>query len=214
MSPNEPRVLRRDAAQNRQRLLDAAERVFTEHGMDASVDEIARVAGVGMGTLYRRFPTKDALISALVHTMVTDLVAIADAARDRTDGHGLEQLLYRTGEVMASQRGCLPRLWNDEETKALKADYWRIVAELVTAAKAAGRIREDLTDTDIEVQFWALRGVIETTRGVAETAWKRHLALCIAGMRPGAEELVEAPLDERLAIQARTRLDARARTTS
>ncbi|WP_327141740.1 TetR/AcrR family transcriptional regulator [Nocardia sp. NBC_01327] len=199
MNPNEPKVLRRDAAQNRQRLLDAAEQVFTESGMDASVDEIARVAGVGMGTLYRRFPTKEALISALVRKLMNDLVAIANTARDRTDGRGLEQLLYGTGEVIASQRGCLPRLWSDEETKALKAEYWRIVTELLIAAKAAGRIRADLTDTDLEVQFWAMRGVIETTRGVTDTAWKRHLALCIAGMRPGAEELVEAPLEERLA---------------
>ncbi|WP_067692162.1 TetR/AcrR family transcriptional regulator [Nocardia jejuensis] len=213
MNPNEPKVLRRDAAQNRQRLLDAAELVFTESGMDASVDEIARVAGVGMGTLYRRFPTKDALISALVRKLLDDLVVIANTARDRTDGRGLEQLLYRTGEVIASQRGCLPRLWNDEETQALKAEYWRIVAELLVAAKAAGHIREDLTDTDLEVQFWAMRGVIETTRGVADTAWKRHLALCIAGMRPGAEELVEEPLDEQLAFRARARLHSRGHTT-
>ncbi|MCU1645006.1 MAG: TetR/AcrR family transcriptional regulator [Nocardia sp.] len=211
MSLNEPKVLRRDAAQNRERLLDAAERVFTDYGMDASVDEIARVAGVGMGTLYRRFPTKDALISALVRKLLNDLVVIANAARDRTDGRGLEQLLYGTGEVIASQRGCLPRLWNDEETKALKAEYWRIVTELLIAAKAAGRIREDLTDTDLEVLFWAMRGVVETTRGVVDTAWKRHLALSIAGMRPGAEELVEAPLDERLAVQARTRLHSSGR---
>ncbi|MFE3060460.1 TetR/AcrR family transcriptional regulator [Nocardia sp. NPDC059239] len=213
MNLNEPKVLRRDAAQNRQRLLDAAEQVFTEHGMDASVEEIARVAGVGMGTLYRRFPTKDALISALVRKVLNDLLAIANAARGRTDGRGLEQLLYGTGEVVASQRGCLPRLWNDEETQELKAEYWRIVTELLIAGKAAGRIRQDLTDTDLEIQFWAIRGVIETTWGVADNAWKRHLALCLAGMRPGAEELAEAPLDEQLAAQARSRWHSRGEST-
>ncbi|MFB8002600.1 TetR/AcrR family transcriptional regulator [Nocardia sp. NPDC056000] len=210
MNPNEPKVLRRDAARNRQLLLDAAEQVFAEYGMDAGVDEIARVAGVGMGTLYRRFPTKDALISALVRKVLDDLVVIANTARDRPDGRGLEQVLYRTGEVMASQRGCLPRLWNDEETQSLKTEYWRIVSELLIAAKAAGHIRADLTDTDLEVQFWAMRGVIETTRGVTDTAWKRQLALSIAGMRPGAEELVEAPLDGELVEQAKSRLQASA----
>ncbi|MDQ1718021.1 MAG: hypothetical protein QOE89_1974, partial [Pseudonocardiales bacterium] len=65
-APIAARPLRRDAAENRERLLDAAIQVFAEHGLDAGVDEVARVAGVGTGTLYRRFPTKQALIDELV----------------------------------------------------------------------------------------------------------------------------------------------------
>ena len=71
------KTLRRDAAQNRQRLLDAAEQVFAERGLEASVDEVARVAGVGMGTLYRRFPTKEALIAELVRELLEDVLLLA-----------------------------------------------------------------------------------------------------------------------------------------
>ena len=89
------RPLRRDAEQNRQRLLDAAADVFAEHGLDASVEEIARTAGVGMGTLYRRFPTKDALISALVHDALTTMLKLAREGTERADGTGLEYSLRR-----------------------------------------------------------------------------------------------------------------------
>jgi AcrR family transcriptional regulator len=78
------KVLRRDAAENRQRVLDAAAAVFSERGLDVGVDEIARAAGVGTGTLYRRFPTKDALISELVRQLLADLVALADSALSAT----------------------------------------------------------------------------------------------------------------------------------
>ena len=203
------KALRRDAAENRQRLLDAAATVFSERGLDASVDEIARVAGVGTGTLYRRFPTKDALISELVRQLLSDLVAIATKALDVEDGSGLEQLMYGTGEVQASHRGCISRMWNDDETTALQSEYRRIVSELLAKAKEYGRIREDATQSDIDLTFWALRGVIETTRGVSDTAWRRHLALVIAGLRPGREQIIELPMDEEDVQQAKVRLQSR-----
>ena len=203
------KTLRRDAAENRQRLLDAAATVFSERGLDVSVDEIARVAGVGTGTLYRRFPTKDALISELVRQLLIDLVALATKALEVTDGSGLEQVMYGTGEIQASNRGCISRMWNDEETEVLKLEYRRILSELLISAKDHGRIREDAAQSDVDLTFWALRGVIETTRGVSDTAWRRHLALVIAGLRPGAEPIIEPPLDGHHVERAIVRLHAR-----
>jgi AcrR family transcriptional regulator len=203
------KVLRRDAAENRQRLLDAAATVFSERGLDAGVDEIARVAGVGMGTLYRRFPTKDALISELVRQLLTDVVTMAREAREVTDGSGLEQMLFNTGAIQASHRGCVSRMWNDEHTSALKDEFREILVELLAKAQTSGRIRLDVTVTDLDLIFWAVRGVVETTRGVSDTAWRRHLAMVIAGLRPGAEALSESPVDEREVVMARTRIHAR-----
>jgi AcrR family transcriptional regulator len=203
------KVLRRDAAENRQRLLDAAATVFSERGLDAGVDEIARVAGVGMGTLYRRFPTKDALISELVRQLLTDVVTMAREARQVTDGSGLEQMLFNTGAIQASHRGCVSRMWNDEHTSALKDEFREILVELLAKAQTSGRIRLDVTVTDLDLIFWAVRGVVETTRGVSDTAWRRHLAMVIAGLRPGAEALSESPVDEREVVMARTRIHAR-----
>ncbi|MDV7136411.1 TetR/AcrR family transcriptional regulator [Williamsia muralis] len=201
----EGKALRRDAAENRRRILTAAEMVFSERGLDAGVDEIARVAGVGMGTLYRRFATKEALISELVRDMFVDLVDMAAATLQVPGGEGLEQLLYGTGALQASHRGCLSRLWNDDQTTAMKNEYRRIIAQLLVLAKDAGRIRRDVTHTDIDLTFWAIRGVIETTRGVSDTAWRRHLAVVIAGMRPGAENFAEPPVDEHDVARAKSR---------
>ncbi len=167
------KVLRRDAAENRQRLLDAAATVFSARGLDVGVDEIARVAGVGIGTLYRRFPTKDALISELVRQVLEDFLALAHDAASAPEGEGLEQVLYGSGAILASNRGCLSRMWNDDQTTVLRNEYRRILFELLTQAKQHGRIREDATDADLDLIFWSLRGVIATTRGVTDTGWRR-----------------------------------------
>ena len=203
------KVLRRDAAENRRRLLDAAARVFSERGLDAGVEEIARAAGVGMGTLYRRFPTKDALISELVRELLTDLVVMARATREVTDGSGLEQLLFGTGVIQASHRGCVSRMWNDEHTTALREEFREILVELLARAQETGKVRVDVTVTDLDLVFWAVRGVVETTRGVSDTAWRRHLAMVIAGLRPGSEELSEEPVGEGDVALAKERVLAR-----
>lgn len=203
------KVLRRDAAENRQRLLDAAAAVFSERGLEAGVDEIARVAGVGMGTLYRRFPTKDALISELVRQLLSDLVALAQSALAAPNGEGLEQLLYGTGAVQASNRGCLARLWNDDETMVLKQEFRRDLVELLRLAKVHGRIRRDATVSDLDLVFWAMRGAVETTRGVTDSAWRRILAIMLAGLRPDAEHLGALPMTDEEYTQVAARLNPR-----
>ena len=203
------KALRRDAAENRQRLLDAAATVFSARGLDVGVDEIARVAGLGVGTLYRRFPTKDALISELVRQVLEDFVALARDARSAPEGEGLEQLLYGSGAILASNRGCLSRMWNDDETTVLKNEYRQILVELLVQAKGHGRIREDATDEDLELILWSLRGVVATTRGVTDTGWRRTLAVMIAGLRPGAETLGVPPMNSEYVEHIKELLDTR-----
>src|SRR5579862_7354952 len=96
-TPNRP--LRRDAAENRERVLSAAATVFARDGLAASVEEIAQVAGVGMGTLYRRFPTKEALIEELVRQQLTAIIDAAVLAAAQPDGEGLEAFLWATGQL-------------------------------------------------------------------------------------------------------------------
>jgi AcrR family transcriptional regulator len=188
------RPLRRDAAANRERLLDAAATVFAAQGIEARVDEIARVAGVGMGTLYRRFPTKDALIAALVNDMLESMLALAKAAARRPDGRGLEDYLEASSAYQAAHRGCLPKLWNLTGSESLVQQLRRVIAALLQDAKRHGRAREELTSTDLTMAMWSIRGVIETTGDVAPDAWRRHLDLLIAGMRPSASRIGHAPL--------------------
>lgn len=198
--------LRRDAAENREKVLHAASRVFAEHGLDGSVEEVARVAGVGMGTLYRRFPTKQALIDELVGEARRGLLARAEAAAQLAEGTGLEALLFSAGQLQADQLGCLHQLWNqsDAESEALR-EFRNILAQLLAVAQEQGRIRNDVTRTDISVILWSIRGVIETTRGIAATAWRRHLELLIAGLRPVPDGALATELRERPMSEAQAR---------
>jgi AcrR family transcriptional regulator len=191
------RPLRRDAEQNRQRLLDAAAAVFAERGLEAGVEEIARVAGVGIGTLYRRFPTKDALICALVHDVMTTILRLARESTQCPGGTGLETFLEAVSAYQADHLGVLPRLWNVSSEHESVAEIRQLVTALLGDAKASGRVRADLASTDLTILLWSIRGVIETTRGVAPGAWRRHLDILIAGLRPAAEPLIHQPLSQR-----------------
>jgi AcrR family transcriptional regulator len=188
------RPMRRDAAQNRQRLLDAAAEVFAEHGLEASVEEIARVAGVGIGTLYRRFPTKDALVAALVHDVMTTMLKLAREAAERPAGAGLEHFLEAVSAYLAAHRGCLPRLWNAGREHDSVQEVRDVIAALLDDAKSHGRIRADITSTDLTIMLWSIRGVIETTRSAAPDAWRRHLDILLAGLRPAPQPLAHRPL--------------------
>jgi len=188
------RPLRRDAAQNRERLLDAAARVFAARGLDASVEEIARVAGLGMGTLYRRFPTKEALVGELVRQQLLDVVEAGQTAGSLPAGKGLERFLWRTGELMAARIGCLARLWTEAGTAELLERLRALVGALLDDAQRHGRIRDDVDVADISLLLHGLNGVIATCQPIAPGIWRRSLELSIAGLRPGPAPLSSPPI--------------------
>jgi AcrR family transcriptional regulator len=190
----EQRVLRRDAAENRELLLAAAARVFAAQGLGACVEEIARTAGVGIGTLYRRFPNKEALIAELVQDVLERMSALAAAATEIPDGGGLESFLEAASSYQAEHRGCLPRLWNTAADNEALVQVRQTIASLLADAKRHDRVREELTSTDVTMVMWSIRGVIETTRDTAPDAWRRHLAILVAGLRPAAEPLHHKPM--------------------
>jgi len=106
------RPLRKDAEQHRQQLLTAAVLVFNEQGWTPVSPEIARVAGVGVGTLYRRFPTKEALVDALVREILDTTIQMARDALKSPGGTGLERFLEASSAYQAEHAGYLRRLWN------------------------------------------------------------------------------------------------------
>lgn len=188
------RPLRKDAARNRELLLAAAAKVFARQGLGASVEEVAREAGVGVGTLYRRFATKEELVDALVHDVLTRFVRLAEDAAAASDGSGLEEFLRGAAALQADHTGCLPRLWNSSSEQGLVEEARRRIADLLTTAQRRGRVRPDVTPTDISVMLWSLRGVIETSGGAVGAAWQRHLELLLAGLRPSDVPLTHPPL--------------------
>jgi AcrR family transcriptional regulator len=187
--------LRKDARENRLRLLTAARTIFAEQGLDAGVEEVAATAGVGMGTLYRRFPTKNALIDELVKELLAEVLVLADTAATANNGRGLEQFLFAAGAAHAANRGCLPRLWTAPGIDALRLEVRQAMTRLLVDAQQHGHVRRDASLTDIELLFWSWRGLFEYMGGHAEPAWRRQTALVLAGLRPASGPITEPVVD-------------------
>ncbi len=199
------RPLRRDAERNRQRILTAAADAFAEGGLAVTMDEIARRAGVGVGTVYRRFPDKELLVEALFEQRVDELVALAEAARDEPHAFaGLVRFFETFLAVQAADRG-LKEVVLGTARGAGRAAHAReriapIVDELLARALAAGDVRSDLEPSDLALIQLMLATVIDFTHDVAPDGWRRVLAIVLDGLRPGPAAPSELPvraLDDR-----------------
>ncbi len=187
-------ALRRDAARNRDKILAAARATFDQEGVDAGVEVIARRAGVGVGTLYRRFPTKESLIEAVVDEVLHALLdAATDALGKASAADGLADYLRAVGQLQLEHSGCLARLWTSGHVE-VRRDIERSTRQLLERAQAAGAVRSDLVYEDVVVLVWSLRGVIEATSTVSPDAWLRHLELLLASLAPDDKPLSHPPL--------------------
>jgi AcrR family transcriptional regulator len=208
--------LRRDAAANRERVLEAAQTLFDERGLGASMDEIARAAGVGPATLYRRFPTKEALLDAILLDALERFEAFAREALAEDDAFtGLALLLERGIELQASSRGfqeiLLLRLGDEPQLAEARKRVRPLIAQLVERAQAQGTLRADFEPLDVQVLLWELGRVVESTGRCASSLWRRYLALALDGLRTEAARPlpVAAPtqkqLDQAMAETAESR---------
>ncbi|WP_328911796.1 MULTISPECIES: TetR/AcrR family transcriptional regulator [unclassified Streptomyces] len=179
------RPLRRDAVRNHQLVMEAAREVLSEYGTDASMELIASRAGVGVGTVYRRFPNKEALVDEIAGEMLAELVIEARRALTLPGGTGLEAFLRVVGRVLSEHRGYADKLMG--QSKAACVEQLRdLTAELLVQAQESGRIKAGITLGDVMTLAWGLRGVVETSGKVAPEAWQRHMDIHLAGMRsPG-----------------------------
>ncbi|MFZ0041002.1 MAG: hypothetical protein WAK93_06835, partial [Solirubrobacteraceae bacterium] len=115
------------------------------------------------------------------------IIDMAERALAEPNGTGLEQFLMESSAYQAANRGCLPRLWSTDHELVHTARS--LIKDLLEDAKHHGRVREDLTNTDLTVISWSVRGILETSGDLAPDAWQRHLELLIAGMRPSTKTL-------------------------
>lgn len=176
------RPMRRDAARNHQLVLEAAREVLAEFGTDASMELIASRAGVGVGTVYRRFPNKEALVDEIAGQMLRRLTEEARRALAPADGTGLESFLRVVGQSLSEHRGYAEKLVG--HTKAECVEQLRdLVTELLAQAKRAGRVAAGIELGDVMTLIWGLRGIVETSGPVAPDAWRRHLDIQLAGLR-------------------------------
>lgn len=189
---------RKDAQRNRRRLLDAARAAFAERGLDVGVDEIARSAGVGMGTLYRHFDTKTALIDAIVDERFDELADTAAQAMSADDPwDGFVHLMTAGVELQVNDRGFKDALSGRVPAEsAIGAARKRLeprIRDLMKRAQDAGALRADLEFEDVAVLFWATARIVESTGDVAPDHWRRFLSLSLDGLRPAAASLPPAP---------------------
>ncbi|BCJ62205.1 TetR/AcrR family transcriptional regulator [Micromonospora endophytica] len=193
------RHLRADAARNRAALLAAAEAEFADRGLEASVADIARRAGIGKGTVFRHFPTKEDLLAAVVLDRVDDLAALArrltaaadpgaalleflDAAADRQQQLDLS-FLRESGEVNARLSESRARLFAQ-------------ITVLVERAQAAGAIRTDITATDVILLMCAPNHVASFVPAAPAGLWRRYLAIIFDGLRPHGVRPLPTPPPE------------------
>jgi AcrR family transcriptional regulator len=171
-------ALRADAQRNLTRVLEAAAEAFNECGPDVSVDEIARRAGVGHATVFRRFPTKDALIRAVVRQRLDELAAVAETAAAAADpGEAFTDFVWAAMELHARDRGlleCMDRCVKDEKIQEIVA----LTEQIVIRAQQAGAIRRDISPGDVP----SLIGAVMTA--APPDQWRRHMQVVLDGLRP------------------------------
>jgi AcrR family transcriptional regulator len=181
------RPLRADARRNRERILESARAVFAEYGADAQIDDVAHQAGVGVGTVYRHFPTKEAL---LVELLREKFRLFSARARDALEQDGepfavIEDLLRRNAETAASDAavqhalaGAGEHIWM--QAQAEQQELVALTEDLIARARRAGTIRQDVDANDIAMLMCGLCSTMGAKPGFD---WRRHLELVIDVLR-------------------------------
>jgi AcrR family transcriptional regulator len=177
------RPLRQDALRNRKLLIDAARRVFGDDGLDSGVETVARKAGVGTGTLYRHFPSKEDLIAALIDDLSQEVLESARTFLARQDGTGLWDFLEATGVIQSRNQGLLCRLWVEGPRPAQQAAIRETISQLVEDAHRHSTLPARIQQPDIILILHGMRGVIEANAGGPSDAWIRYLELVTEGLR-------------------------------
>jgi AcrR family transcriptional regulator len=195
------RPLRRDAEENRQRLLDSASELFAARGLCVTLNDIAHHAGVGVGTAYRRFPNKEAVIDALFEERLQAVEALAHESLEEPDAwRGFVHYLFRSTELRAGDRG-LDEIMNSQEIGDSRRDDVRVriaplIIKLVDRAKEQGSLRPDFAPTDVAFIQTAMSAIMESSRDLSSDLYERYLTYVVDGIRfdRGLSELPRAAL--------------------
>jgi AcrR family transcriptional regulator len=189
------RPLRADARRNREKIMASAAELFARLGTEAQMDQIAEHCGLGLGTLYRHFPTKEALLAAIVSRRFADLADLARAAEQIEDpGEAFETLLrgyLESAEGDAAFQFALLSAGRDRPAgpagqqagPAEKDEFRAVISRIIDRAIAAGAVRADLTAADFPLIVCGIMSTMYFKPGGAEADWRRHLALVLDGVR-------------------------------
>jgi AcrR family transcriptional regulator len=186
------RPLRSDAERNRKRILQAAREVFAERGFSATLDDVAHHAGVGVGTVYRRFPTKEALAEAVFDGRLEDLVEMIEQALAAPSAwEGLTTFLRTSTDLHAADRGlrdvALGAGFGTTHFAKAGEQMIPLITRLVERARAEGTLRPDVTLEDLPMMMLMISEVAHHSAGVRADVYRRYLELFIDGLRAAPE---------------------------
>jgi AcrR family transcriptional regulator len=207
--------LRADAARNREAIVEAARAVFAEQGLDAPLDDIAKRAGTGNATLYRRFPTRADLIAAVfAERMAEHLAAVEAALTDPDPWNGFAGYIRAATGMQARDRGIADLVTMDlsvaPDIERLRAQAFAGLVQLVERAQAAGVLRADFTTQDVVLLQMANAGLVERAHGISADASARLVHVLLDGFRAvAATDGPVAPSARRTQVAMRRNADRR-----
>lgn len=200
LSVDGERPLRRDAERNRQRVLDAAHEVFAVRGLDATLNDIAHHAGLGVGTVYRRFPNKDCLVETLFVAKLGRIQEMADEALAAPGSWtALVRFMEGMTEMLARDRGLyqvsVSAAHGHDRVADAREEMCRRVGKLIERSKTEGLLRDGASDTDLLAFTVMLGSLVDFSRPVRPELWRRYLAIFLDGLRrcPGHEASLPVP---------------------
>src|SRR4051794_6090655 len=193
------RPLRKDAELNRQRLLAAATEVFAQRGLDATLNDVAHHAGVGVGTAYRRFANKEQLIDELFAQRIDEIAALADRALADADAwRGFTSFIEGSLQLQLDDRGFREILNNPEKGHTRLADAREritpLVESIVERAKRAGVLRPDFDPTDLIFIQLARAALMAPPRDSTPALYRRYLTMFLDGVRTDRANRSELPV--------------------
>jgi AcrR family transcriptional regulator len=182
------RPLRRDAERNRERILEAARELFARSGLEVTLDDVAHHAGVGVGTVYRRFANKEVLIDALFEERIDEIARLAEQALEDNDPwRAFAWFLTQAAERHCADRGLQQLVFSTahgQDRCAHARDRIKpLVDRLMTRAQADGSLRSDLEPTDVPLIQFMVGSVSAYTAELAPETWRRHLTIVLDGLR-------------------------------
>lgn len=196
------RPLRRDAERNKARIVAAASRLYAERGMDVSMDDIAEAAGVGVGTVYRRFPDRSLLVNAIFDQRIDEVIELAEQAAGVADPwSGIVVFMERSTEMEVRNRGLAELIrgvpGHPVAVARARQRIGPVLSGLMTRAREAGLVRTDADATDLAMIKVMVLDLAFKTRDFAPELWRRYLALALDSLKPGphARPLPAPPLD-------------------
>lgn len=194
------RPLRKDAARNRELLIEAAREVFARRGLEATLDDVAHHAGLGVGTAYRHFANKYELATALMQQVIDTVVDSAQQALLVDDPWlGLVSFLETTLAVQSADRGLREVLMGVHDPVKMEQVHDRLsapIAELLNRAQRAGVVRADADTTDLGFIIGMVCTVTDMAGDRSPELWRRYLTLCLDGLRPGGAPFPAPALSE------------------